>query len=206
MSLRIGSVDVLIDDDSILWTSGMEIDADGAPNAYAPGGSGLVTLDALANAGHEHDWYGLACDANGEPFVQSSDDPNPGYFVSTTALFDPTKVESDPLRYVNSAAVPYISVPRAILVAGAKKGDLCSVTYNGTKCGAIIADVGPAGAIGEGSIALAQALVVNPFRGLPKHRLLGIDSGVSFRILLRTASAPPWPRDIAEISNLGSFA
>lgn len=202
MIFAIGTICIRGDGRTLSWVSGCECDADGAPNAYVPPDSGLVGLDALANAGSAEDgWYGLACDAHGIPYIQGDDDPFPGGLVSTTGVVDASKPEDDPRRYLDSTVVPYISVPPELLRAGARKGDLCTVSYKSARVGAIIGDVGPHGKIGEGSIALIKALGVDPFRGLPRHHLLGIDSGVLFTVLLGTASAPPWPRPMAEIAS-----
>lgn len=191
MNFRIGQVQVENDGQTVAWTSGLAVDADGSPFAYAPANSGLPALDALGNAGKPGQWWGLACDAHGVPYVQGADDPAPGYYVSTTALVDGTKPDDDPRRYVDSQTVPYVSVPPELLHAGVRKGDLCEVVHGMQRCMAIVADVGPRGKIGEGSIALATAL------GLPSSpRNGGVSCGVSFKVLLGTAASPPWPRDL----------
>lgn len=192
--VTVGSVFVICDGRTLSWTSGMEIDADGSPHAYAPINSGLPALDALANAGRPGAWYGLICDANGVPVIQGSEDPAPGYYVSTTALQDHGFLEQDPRRYVDSETVCYVSLPPQLFRAGARMGDLCEVRNATTGVIAVVADQGPSKSIGEGSIALCKALGVDPFRGKPKHHLLGIGGGVSFSVMLGTASTPPWPR------------
>jgi hypothetical protein len=90
---------------------------------------------------------------------------------------------------VNSETVPFISIPKPLLQAGVKLGDLVVVSYKLARCGAIVADVGPAKHIGEGSIALADALGIksDPRQG-------GRSTGVSYCIYLGSASSPPWPR------------
>src|ERR1700722_18184519 len=52
---------------AFFYEAGMSIDADGAPNAYSPDNAGLDDLD---NAGSPGDWWALAVDANGEPYIQ----------------------------------------------------------------------------------------------------------------------------------------
>ncbi len=173
----------------------MEVDADGGPHAYAAEGSGLHGLDFIGNAKNaDGKWVGVVCDPLGKPYVQGPKDPAPGFLVTETALQDHTKKIWDPLRYVNAEVTPYVSIPRDLTRAGGRLGDLCEVAYRGVRCLAICADIGPSGKIGEGSIALCQTLGVDPFRGIPKHHLLGIGSGVSFRLLLGTAMATAWPR------------
>lgn len=172
------------------WTGGMEVDADGSPHAYRPGGGGL---DVLANAGGPGNWYGLACDAQGAPFVQGPQDPAPGFYVSTTALQDRTKRVQDPRRYVDSERVPYVSVPRELVkTGGVHLGDLAVVFHRGIQCAAVVADVGPAGKYGEGSMALARKL------GIPASpRNGGVPTGVTF--LIFCGSSKGWPRNWAEV-------
>lgn len=192
----IGGVEVTIVSGIARWTSGLAVDGDGSPRCYAPSGSALRGLDHLANGGKPGNWWGLACDDDGIPYVQHMDDPCPGFYVSTTALIDPNYQKRDPRRYVNSETVPYVAVPPELLQAGVRKGDLCLVTHGPLKCGAIVADVGPKRHIGEGSIALAKALNINadPRRG-------GVGHGVQFSIFLGSRATPPWPR--SNVSQLG---
>jgi len=179
-------------DSYIKWTSGMEVDADGSPNAYSENGG----LDYLANAGSPGNWYGLACDSNGNPYIQNDNDPSPGKYVSTTALQDHSKNVNDPYRYVDSGKIPYISIPRELKEQGIKLGDLCMVLFKNNSCAAIIADIGPKGKYGEGSIYLANKLEIP---NSPKHG--GISSGVTFIIFKNTAAGIPWPRDLNEIED-----
>lgn len=58
-STTINKVTVSFDGRTVSWTSGMEVDCDGALNAYAPAGSGLPTLDYLGNAGHPDRWVDM---------------------------------------------------------------------------------------------------------------------------------------------------
>jgi hypothetical protein len=185
---------VLEIDGAVCFRSGMEIDADGGPHAYAPPQLsalfGVHGLDYLANAGKPGNWYGLVC-VNGEPVVQGPEDPAPGYFVSPTALADHSKAETNPARYVNAEVVPYISVPPDLKARGVQLGDLCVVGYRDGWCPAIVADIGPHGKYGEGSIALANVLGLasSPRNG-------GTDRGVTYVIFPGTSKG--WPRDFAE--------
>lgn len=190
-TLTVGATVVSVDGAIFRWTSGLAVDADGCPTAYGP--AGTKPRDALANAGHPGSWWGLACDAHGQPIVQGPDDPAPGYYVSTTALCDASKHASDPARYVDSAKVPYLSVPPDLLHAGVHKGDVALVSYRDVTCAAIVADVGPHGKIGEGSIALAIALGLD---GSPRHG--GIGGRVS--VILWAGSTKGWPRTVESIN------
>lgn len=176
------------------WTSGMAIDSDGAPNAYALPGSGLIGLDSIGNAGTPGHWYGLACDAFGKPYVQGPSDPAPGYGVSPTALVDHMRQGKDPRRYVDASMVPYlVTPPELIRDNGIRLGDLAAVKRLDKLAFAIVADVGPHGHYGEGSPALAELL------GVPSSpRDGGCSYGVTYVIFPGSCSAPAWPRSILE--------
>lgn len=181
---------------AIVWTSGMAVDGDGAPTCYALPGSGLIGLDNIANAGHIGRWYGVVTGPMGNPIVQGQNDPAPGFCVSPTSLQDHSKLQTDPRRYVDASAVPYVSVPPELLgsVNKLRLGDLAMVLCRGKLCGAIVADVGPHGHYGEGSIALAHALELpsSPRNG-------GAAMGVTWILFRDTAAVPPWPRALDEI-------
>lgn len=185
--IYVGAVRVSISAGVFAWVSGMAIDYDGAPRAYAP--EGLVGLDHLANAGKPGNWWGLVCGPDGKPVVQGPDDPAPGCYVSTTALQDRSRRQEDPRRYVDAMVVPYASIPRDFLQLGVKPGDVGIADYRGKSCAFIVGDVGPRGKLGEGSPAL--------------HKAIGCwapDSGVAFRLYAGSAAQPAWPRLLSEIS------
>jgi hypothetical protein len=195
-------VDVYQEDTLIQWTGGLRIDADGAPNAYAPPNSGLHGLDALGNAGHgpkpdgtPANWWGICTKSgkpDGAPVIQGPDDPAPGYYVSPTALCDKGYQEGDPRRYVDSTQIPYISIPKELRQMGVRQGDVAYVEYNGVGTAAIVADSGPAGKLGEGSIALAVALGINS-----SPRIGGASSGVTTQVWV--GSGKGWPRAWADV-------
>lgn len=163
--LSIGGHTVYHNPDGIVfYRAGMTIDCDGGPHCYHPQAG--VGLDNTRNAGRTGHWWALATHdgtAQGTPLLQDSLDPAPGYYISMTSLADPALPQQDPCRYVNAEAVPYIVLPPA--VSGSHnicKGDLALVinAQNGRQSWAVFADTGPAAHIGEGSVALAQALGV----------------------------------------------
>ena len=186
--LRVGAVEVFELPGGVLrFDSGLMIDADGAPNAYHPQGRGL---DALANAGKPGNWWGVVTDdgtPKGTPVVQSASDPFPGYFVSATSLEDLARATTDPRRYVDSAKVPYIVLPPALLKY-ARLGDFAVVEHlaSGRRSFAQVADTGPKDKLGEGSIALADALGVasSPRRG-------GTSSGLRYVIFVKSGNRRP---------------
>lgn len=188
---RIGAKPVLrvIGETAFFYRSGMSIDADGSPRAYGPNGLGL---DNLACAGHPGNWWGVVT-VGGEPVVQGPNDPAPGYYVSTTAMVDPNFPATDPRHYVDSESVPFIVLPPScIRLGGAKLGDYATVVYGGGVCHAIFADIGPNDHLGEGSMALAAELGINPD---PKHG--GTDSPVLY--IVYPGSGAREPGTIGEI-------
>lgn len=145
-----------------VYRAKMYIDADGSPRAYGPNNSGL---DYTANAGYPGNWWALVTDSNGDPILQSSNDPYPGMYVCATSLVNSNYAISNPLRYVNSETVPYIAMPTNVLASGnIHVGDVAYVynTVTGQSCFAIYADAGNTTSIGEGSIYLASQIGVDP--------------------------------------------
>jgi len=182
----------------ISWKGKFDVDADGAPNAYGPAGS-CKALDYLANAGKPGNWWGIVT-VNGKPYVQKTGDPYPGCYVSTTSLLDGTYPATSTKRYVDSNTIPYIVLNSlAMKNSGAKLGDFAYVEYNTKSSFAIVADVGPSGKIGEGSIALAKALGItsNPKAG-------GVSKGVKFVVFPGSGNGKP--RTLSEIHDLGDDA
>lgn len=191
---EVGSVTVWKAKGALVYSGGLAIDADGAPNAYGPDGKGL---DHLANAGKPGNWWGLAT-KDGSPVVQSAKDPWPGYYVSTTALEDRAFEPADPRRYVDSGSVPYVVLPPALLKV-AKLGDFAAVVNetNGKVVYALVADIGPGDKLGEGSIALASALGV---RSDPKKG--GTAKGIRYVVFPKSGNGKP--RTPSEISTEGA--
>ena len=182
---------------AFFYVSRMEVDADGAPNAYNSKNTGL---DDLRNAGGPGNWYGLVTDENGNPVIQAEGDPFPGFYVSPTSLRDPTITkESDPRRYVDAAKVPYLVLPPAVAkLAKTWLGDFATVVNldNGKVSSAIYADAGNSFKIGEGSIALAEALGIgsNPRTGNSARHVF---------YLVFPGSGNHKPRPLAEINEEG---
>jgi hypothetical protein len=110
------------------------------------------------------EWYGIATvdETHNEPVVQI-DGPFKGYFVSTTAFENTAFNATDPRRYLDSRLVPFIVLPRKSAFfssGGAKLGSIAFVydSKSQRSAFAIAGDLGPAKALGEGSIALAAAI------------------------------------------------
>lgn len=198
---KIGSSDIVKLGEAIVFSAGMAIDPQGAPKAYHP--DGRSGLDLLPNAGAPGDWFAIITDngsPSGNPIVQGPSDPAPGYYVSPTALQDPSKDRIDPRRYVDSSTVPYVVIPgRFSAESGVKLGDLAAVYFaqNEKLAFAVVADLGPSKKIGEGSIALAAALGLDSDPKTP-----GVDSGVTYVVFPK--SGERWPMSVEQIHDQGA--
>jgi hypothetical protein len=158
------------------FRAGMAIDADGSPRAYHPDNTGF---DDLKHGGYPGNWWGVATSnelSTGEPLIQKSSDPAPGYYVSTTSLIDARYEYQNPLRYVNAEKIPYFVLPDHFSPA-IRLGDIAWIynTHNGLHSFAIFADVGPD--VGEGSMYLAEKLGINNH---PRYG--GVSSGILYFI------------------------
>jgi Fungal chitosanase of glycosyl hydrolase group 75 len=162
--------------EAFFYRTNFVTDWDGSPWAYHPKGKKGGALDYTDNAGKPGNWYGVVTHngkKDGNPVVQGSEHPAPGFYISPTALADKTKKPADPRRYVDAKNMPYVSLPpkaqygtaRGFNKEGAHQGDFCSVVNmkNDKVVHAIVADSGPREKIGEGSGYLGKAL--GPGRG-----------------------------------------
>jgi len=182
--------------DAFLYEAGMAIDADGAARAYHR--IDRRGLDWLAHAGSAGNWWALVTDngkRDGRPVVQGRHDPAPGYYVSTTALYDTDNPNRrDPHRYVDASKIPYVVLhPKAL--KHARLGDFATVVnlQNGRVAAALAADESaPNLPVGEGSIALAKELGIN---ASPRHG--GKDAGVVY--IVYSGSGNGRPRPLEEI-------
>ncbi len=196
-SLRVkdGTIPIASIGNAVLFEAGMAIDADGAPNAYGPHDKGL---DLTVHARSQNGWAGVLVDQRGQPVLQKRG-PYRGYYVSTTSLEDAsTSRASDPRKYVDARKIPYIVLPLEVTRRfGVRLGDLAVVSNqnNGRLAYAIFADVGPSGKLGEGSMALAKALVLpsSPRNG-------GAEDGIRFLVFPGSGRGPGKHRTLKEIN------
>jgi hypothetical protein len=147
----------------------MDVDVDGAPNAYGP--ADKPTLDVLKDAhyrGRSHgEIVGYLTDDDDPsiPILQGPHDPYPGYYISQTSFTDPARTNpADPLRYVDATRINYVVLGNAARRRGARVGDFVAAYSRTThrSAFAIVADEGnPSG--DEGSLHLLQDL------GYPFH-------------------------------------
>ena len=158
---------------AFLWKARMTICADGAPKCYHPKGC-PPALDYTANGGRPGNWWGIATDTgkpSGKPLVQEAGEPAPGFFVSMTALGDPTVPYGKQKRYVDADSIPYVVLPGGGQVSQftgsvpLRLGDFAMVfnTRNQTLAAAFCAEIGPKNQLGEGSIELARRLGIPEF-------------------------------------------
>lgn len=150
-----------------ILTHRMDVDVDGAPNAYGP--PDKQTLDILLNSHYlnraDQEIVGYVVDEHGRPILQDSKGPFPGYYISQTAFADVTNHnERDPRRYVDARKINYVVRGDVARRRGVRVGDFASVYSKRTHKGvfAIVGDTGnPTG--DEGSLHLLQDL------GYPVH-------------------------------------
>jgi hypothetical protein len=179
---------------AVFFSAGMQIDADGAPNAYGPNNTGL---DYTANAKNGDRWVGVATDSSGRPVVQRSGHYR-GLYVSQTTLRKEGASVTSPRTYVNASKIPFIALPPEFTQQfGVSLGDFAVVvnSANGKRAYAIYADVGPNGKIGEGSIALARTLGIDA-----KPRRGGVSSGISYLVFPKSGLGQGRLRTVGEIN------
>ena len=145
----------------------MDVDVDGAPNAYGP--TDKPTLDVVLDAHYlnraDEPIVGYLTDEHGQPILQGPNDPFPGYYISQTAFSDiQNQNERDPRRYVDARTINYVVRGNKARRLGARVGDFVAVYSKRTHKSvfAIVGDTGnPTG--DEGSLHLLQDL------GYPFH-------------------------------------
>jgi hypothetical protein len=145
-----------------ILTHRMDVDVDGAPNAYGPPGEPALDnlLDAHSLNRTDEPIVGYLTDEHHRPVLQGPNDPFPGYYISQTAFTDPANQnERDPRRYVDARKINYVVRGNAARRRGVKVGDFVAVYSKRThkSAFAIVGDTGnPTG--DEGSLHLLQDL------------------------------------------------
>jgi hypothetical protein len=157
----------------VYFTGDADIDADGANGqsgaraAYMKDNSGS---EALANGGMGIRGGKVVCLkswARDIVILGTDNEPKvfPGGIIASMTLYRiPGKAVNDPTAYVDSETIPYIVVPSMIVqrTAGIVRGCKARVTFGGRSVDCVVADRGPAGKIGELSIAAARAVGIPP--------------------------------------------
>ena len=113
-------------------------------------------------------FFAMVTDDEGVPVVQQEGDPRPGYYVSTTTLTQPGVPKNTQQAYLDSNEIPFIVIPghwRRDQFRGMRLGDFAVVMRKSTGATsfAVVGDVGPRRKLGEGSVALHEALGNDPF-------------------------------------------
>jgi hypothetical protein len=177
---------------ALVFTSQMQVNTDGAPDSYHPEDIGITHICNGVSVGANCVWkanclvdfnkakaedfngptkicfFAMATQQNGKPIIQTPNDPKPGYFVSTTALQQPGVDRNTPQAQLDSNHIPFIVIPRPwqqSATPGVNLGDFAVVLRKSTGqiSFAIVGDLGPKRKLGEGSVALHQALGNDPF-------------------------------------------
>lgn len=177
---------------ALTFASQMQVNTDGAPDSYHPDDIGITHICNGVSVGSSCTWkaqclpefrqanaegfrgptkicfFAMVTGADGVPIIQGATDPKPGYFVSTTALHQPGENVRTPQAQLDSNTVPFAVIPgnwQRSGEPGPKLGDF-GVAYrrsNGKLAYFVIGDTGPRNKLGEGSVALHQALGNDPF-------------------------------------------
>lgn len=114
-------------------------------------------------------FFAMVTDADGVPVIQKEGDPKPGYYISTTALQQPGVPAKTPQAQLDSNQIPFVVIPKKWQrnkYQGVQLGDFAVVLRKSTGAisFAIVGDLGPNDKLGEGAIALHQALGNDPFQ------------------------------------------
>jgi hypothetical protein len=191
---EIGTIPLLRESQTgaIAFASQMHVNTDGAPDSYHPDDIGITHICNGVSVGASCTWkadclsdfnkakaegftgptkicfFAMATKSGGVPIIQRESDPQPGFFVSTTALKQPNEAESTPQRQLDSNQIPFAVIPSSWNKSPSsrpKLGDF-GVAYR-RSTGAteffVIGDLGPTRKLGEGSVALHKALGNDPF-------------------------------------------
>lgn len=192
--VEIGQIPILRDrlTNAVLFSSQMQVDTDGAPDAYHPDDIGITHICNGVNVNVGGSWepncltkfnrakaedfqgstkidfFAMATGSNGVPIIQGNNDPKPGYFVSTSSFKQPGINRNTPQAQLDSNTIPYIVIPgtwQRYSAPGVKLGDFAVVLRKSTGkiSYAVVGDTGPKSKLGEGSVALHEALGNDPF-------------------------------------------
>lgn len=205
----------------VAFASQMQVNTDGAPDSYHPDDIGITHICNGVSTGPNCKWepaclpkfrqaraegfagptkvcfFAMATNANGRPIIQGASDPRPGFFVSTTALRQPGEGVRTPQAQLDSNTVPFAVIPstwQSTGRPGPKLGDF-GVAFRrstGKMSFFVIGDIGPRRKLGEGSVALHQALGNDPF--VIRHGVRRARKGIGGRdvdYLLFPRSAKP---------------
>ncbi len=153
-------------------------------------------------------WY-----VDDSPYIQTKNDPAPGYYLSLTTLELTSFKQSDARRYVHPDSVTYFVLPgNKFDKQGVRVGDIGLVynTLNKKYAYAIYADSGPSKIIGEGSTLLARKLGITARISPKTGRIVGgLDTGDVLYIVFPNSGKGPkgYPTlNDAQVTELGKKA
>ncbi|MFD6071201.1 peptidoglycan-binding protein [Amycolatopsis lurida] len=127
---------------------------------YAERSGGTRTIPVCSTGGAVHWRSGMTIDCDGQRTEKCNASTDPSWQGQTAwAQPDGKPLNAEKLPYV---VVPGISSTWSYARSGITGGTVAAVVYQGRVAYAVVGDVGPSGAIGEGSYALAKALGINP--------------------------------------------
>ena len=166
-----------------------------SPYAMNSGGSATVDVCGLTNAVYWHADLDVDCDGKSSTVCNSSTDP---WYQSQTAATDSQG------GYLDAAALPYVVVPGvstrwSYKKSGIAMGSVVAVIYDDKVEFGIVGDVGPTGAIGEASYAMAKRLGIDP-----NPKTGGIGSGVSYLVFTGTSGVVSKKESHAEATSVGA--
>jgi len=165
-----------------------------SPYAKSSGASATVDVCGLKNAVYWNADLDVDCDGKSSTACSSATDP---WYQSETAASDS---KGDPL---DAAELPYVVVPGvssrwSYKSAGIAMGSVVAVIYDGKVEYGIVGDVGPTGAIGEASYAMAKRLGIDP-----NPKTGGIGSGVTYLVFTGTSGVVTKKEDHSEATAIG---
>ncbi|GHH06213.1 hypothetical protein GCM10017790_11220 [Amycolatopsis oliviviridis] len=141
---------------AVVATCGQQVSA----GKYAERSGGARTVPVCATGGAVHWRSGMTIDCDGQRTEKCNASTDPSWQGQTAwSQSDGKPLNAEKLPYI---VVPGISSTWSYARSGITGGTVAAVVYQGRVAYAVVGDVGPAGAIGEGSYALAKALGINP--------------------------------------------
>ena len=189
----ISVVDLMHNDTpAVAFASQMAVNTDGASDSYHPENIGITHICNGVSVGPSFTWkancladfnqakaegfrgptkirfFAMVTDDDGVPVVQQKGVPKPGYFVSTTTFTQPGVSKNTQQAYLDSNEIPFVVIPsqwQRNKFQGVQLGDFAVVVRKttGDMSFAVVGDLGPRTKLGEGSVALHQALGNDPF-------------------------------------------
>jgi peptidoglycan hydrolase-like protein with peptidoglycan-binding domain len=151
---------------------------------YAHDAGGSRTVPVCGKSGGVFWTADMDIDCDGQRTTQCNENTDPWFQPETACV----QSNGQPL---NSAGLPFIVVPLAsstwdYRTAGVGCGTVAAVVYGDRVAYAVVGDLGPAGAIGEGSYELAEQLGINP-----DPRVGGVSGAVVSYILFPDVKISP---------------